>query len=138
MKFFTTTLSIAVASAEWSVWMDDMTCGTEQPLLDQSFANDLYTFADVKSSCQQWCGTASHNYVSQIVTGDPLCCGAELWSDGESNCYLYMGQQMDEILMSEGDFVSAMDFRYGSQEDTGAIALKTAFGVMAAIALVMQ
>ena len=86
--------------------------------------------------CQEWCGSSTTYYKSQITSGDPLCCSSEIWEDGETNCYLYMGKQGMEYVPSGAEVISMMDFTYGSE--ASAFALKTTFGALAAIAVIMQ
>ena len=116
MKFLATTLFAGFATAEWGVWMPNMSCNPDgQPLLkdNQSTAGDATPEA-LQMVCQEWCATSSNEFTSQYGSGDPLCCGSEVWDDGETNCYLYMGKQGLDYVASGGEIVSMMDFTYGS------------------------
>ena len=104
MKFFSTVLFANVVSAQWGNWIADMACeNSGQPLLDQtqSTAADATPEA-LNLECQTWCGTASNDFSMQLAKGDPLCCQTEIWDDGETNCYLYMGKASMDLPVEGG------------------------------------
>ena len=87
--------------------------------------------------CQNWCGSTSNNKRLELAEGDPLCCRYDYLSYDRSYCHLYKGNQAEEHVLEGNEIIAMMEFTYGSQEDN-AFALKTAFGALAAIAVIMQ
>ena len=70
-------------NCDWDALTDDYVAGTPENSAD----------AETRENCGNWCSDpAKGAQYEQLTTGVDMCCGYDVWSDGNPPyCYLYIG-----------------------------------------------
>ena len=90
MKFAVIALVASTTSAAWGTWNSTAYCDYNNDVIDEKSVDrfSLFSKAECASFCQEADLSATH-----IPYGTHECCDYEYWSDGSTDCTLYMGNE---------------------------------------------
>ena len=103
MKFAVIALIASTTSATWGVWDSSAYCDFSNEVIEEKNVDSFTYFS--KAECATFCQSADLSAL-HVPYGTSECCDYESWSDGSTDCTLYMG---DETLPNYSD--SSADFQ---------------------------
>ena len=122
MKFAVIALVASTVSAAWGTWDSSNYCDFNNEVIKEKAipSGTVYTAAQ----CAAFCEDADRN-AYHISYGTSECCDYESWSDGSTDCTLYMGSEVLPNYSSSGSDFRAMTFESGDYFDTVSLVGKT-------------
>ena len=110
MKFAVIALIASSASATWGVWDSDKYCDFGNEVIEEKNV-DAFTYFS-RSDCAAFCEAADLRAL-HITYGTDECCDYEAWTDGSTDCTLYLGDDTLPNYSSSGSDFQSMTFESG-------------------------